>query len=121
MKDILNCPNCGAPIVDDKCSYCGAVFLDICDVSSGSLVYLKFVPDPLEKKTMYMRARVNGLNFTMRHVAERLYADMGQNVLTIARSPDIDLTIDLHGEADCHGVICYSKEELYEQQERGNK
>lgn len=28
MKDILNCPNCGAPIQDDICPYCGSVFLD---------------------------------------------------------------------------------------------
>lgn len=28
MKDILNCPNCEAPIQDDICPYCGSVFLD---------------------------------------------------------------------------------------------
>ncbi len=28
MKDLLNCPNCGAPIQDDICPYCGSVFLD---------------------------------------------------------------------------------------------
>lgn len=28
MRDILNCPNCGAPIQDDICPYCGSVFLD---------------------------------------------------------------------------------------------
>ena len=24
MKDLLNCPNCGAPLSDDFCSYCGS-------------------------------------------------------------------------------------------------
>ena len=28
MRDVLNCPNCGAPIQDDICPYCGSVFLD---------------------------------------------------------------------------------------------
>lgn len=28
MKELLNCPNCGAPIQDDHCPYCGSVFLD---------------------------------------------------------------------------------------------
>ena len=28
MKDLLNCPNCGAPIQNDICPYCGSVFLD---------------------------------------------------------------------------------------------
>ncbi len=23
---MINCPNCGAPIVSDKCEYCGTVF-----------------------------------------------------------------------------------------------
>lgn len=28
MTDLLNCPNCGAPIQNDICPYCGSVFLD---------------------------------------------------------------------------------------------
>ena len=28
MKDVLNCPNCAAPIQNDVCSYCSSVFLD---------------------------------------------------------------------------------------------
>ena len=26
MKDLLNCPNCGAPISGSKCEYCGTIF-----------------------------------------------------------------------------------------------
>ena len=26
MKDLLNCPNCGAPISGSKCEYCGTTF-----------------------------------------------------------------------------------------------
>lgn len=28
MKDLLNCPNCGAPIKGSKCEYCGTMFSD---------------------------------------------------------------------------------------------
>ena len=28
MKDLLNCPNCGAPISGSKCEYCGTMFSD---------------------------------------------------------------------------------------------
>ena len=28
MREVLNCPNCGAPIEKSYCPYCGAVFLD---------------------------------------------------------------------------------------------
>ena len=43
MKDILNCPNCGAPIQDDICPYCGSVFLDWAafDVSRPTFVKVK--------------------------------------------------------------------------------
>lgn len=26
VKDLLNCPNCGAPITGSKCEYCGTIF-----------------------------------------------------------------------------------------------
>ena len=26
MRDLLNCPNCGAPINGSKCEYCGTTF-----------------------------------------------------------------------------------------------
>lgn len=28
MRELLNCPNCAAPITSDICPYCGSVFLD---------------------------------------------------------------------------------------------
>lgn len=43
MKDLLNCPNCGAPIQKDWCPYCGAVFLDWAsfDVNQPTFVRIK--------------------------------------------------------------------------------
>lgn len=43
MKDLLNCPNCGAPIEKDFCPYCGSVFLDWAsfDVNKPTFVKIK--------------------------------------------------------------------------------
>lgn len=41
MRDILNCPNCGAPIVGDRCLYCGTVFYDFAAIDMDKPSYIK--------------------------------------------------------------------------------
>ncbi len=43
MTDLLNCPNCGAPIQNDICPYCGSVFLDLAtfDIQKPTFVKLR--------------------------------------------------------------------------------
>lgn len=37
-----NCPNCGAPIgMDDRCSYCGTMFLDVSHIPLDEPFYLR--------------------------------------------------------------------------------
>lgn len=45
MKDLLNCPNCGAPVTAEKCPYCGSVFLDFAAIQVGAPSYVKFKID----------------------------------------------------------------------------
>ena len=46
MKDLLNCPNCGAPIEKDYCPYCGSVFLDWACFDLSRPTYVKIrTPD----------------------------------------------------------------------------
>ena len=46
MRDLLNCPNCGAPITKDFCSYCGSVFLDWATFSAEQPTFVKIqTPD----------------------------------------------------------------------------
>ena len=48
MTGPTNCPNCGAPIgMDDRCSYCGTMFLDVSHI-------------PLDEP-FYLRVRTSGL------------------------------------------------------------
>lgn len=39
MKDLLNCPNCGAPINGSKCEYCGTVFEKSDDIYETNILY----------------------------------------------------------------------------------
>lgn len=76
MKDLINCPNCGAPIQNDICPYCGSVFLDWAsfDLKKPTFVKVKdhfghirllklgtgsiqVNSDPAEETTVYMDNR----------------------------------------------------------------
>ena len=38
---IFNCPNCGAPISNEKCPYCGTVFYDFTVIDTKNPCYIK--------------------------------------------------------------------------------
>lgn len=40
-REMLNCPNCGAPITAEKCQYCGAVFYDFSSIDTDTVNYIK--------------------------------------------------------------------------------
>lgn len=40
-----NCPNCGAPIESDKCSYCDTTFIDFACIDTRKPFYLKIRDD----------------------------------------------------------------------------
>lgn len=35
MMSITNCPNCGAPVVSNKCDYCGTYIFDFSQIKMG--------------------------------------------------------------------------------------
>ena len=41
MVKSTNCPNCGAPIKTDKCSYCGTEFIDFACISADEPFFMK--------------------------------------------------------------------------------
>lgn len=45
MKNEFNCPNCGAPITGDRCSYCGTQLIDCTTIRTNKPFYLKYSPD----------------------------------------------------------------------------
>lgn len=56
MKELLNCPNCGAPIEDTKYPYCGSVFIDFASMDMDKPFYLKIKHD---EKVMTCKARID--------------------------------------------------------------
>lgn len=44
-EEVLNCPNCSAPISGDRCDYCGTQFIDCTTIRMDKPFYLKFSPD----------------------------------------------------------------------------
>lgn len=41
MNERLNCPNCGAPIEDWKCAYCGTVILSVGAIEIGAPTFVR--------------------------------------------------------------------------------
>ena len=62
-EEMLNCPNCGAPISGDRCEYCGTQFIDCTTIQPDKRFYLKFSPDG--KKTIIFRVFLENLTSQM--------------------------------------------------------
>ena len=84
MKDLLNCPNCGAPIQKDYCPYCGAVFLDWAsfDVNAPTFVKVKDHRGQYRLLKIAIISITEHLNFDDTH----LYAD--NQIFQTIRSPE---------------------------------
>ena len=41
MRGKLNCPNCGAPITDTTCPFCGSVFYDFATFDDRKPTYIR--------------------------------------------------------------------------------
>lgn len=84
MKDLLNCPNCGAPIQKDYCPYCGAVFLDWAsfDVNAPTFVKVKDQHGQYRLLKIAITSITEHLSFDDTH----LYAD--NQIFQTIRSPE---------------------------------
>ena len=84
MKDLLNCPNCGAPIQKDYCPYCGAVFLDWAsfDVNAPTFVKVKDHRGQYRLLKIAIMSITEHLSFDDTH----LYAD--NQIFQTIRSPE---------------------------------
>lgn len=41
MREVLNCPNCGAQITSEQCPYCGTLFYDFSAIEINKPCFLK--------------------------------------------------------------------------------
>lgn len=92
MKDLLNCPNCGAPIQKDYCPYCGSVFLDWAsfDVNSPTFVKIKDHRGQYRLLKIAITSITEHLSFDDTH----LYAD--NQIFQTVRSPEYRFDAEFH-------------------------
>ena len=89
------CPNCGAPISEWECNYCGAVFYDFSslDISFDKPIFMRFKHDG---KILETKVRLNNFNVTTNPEDTSFYCD--NRVYSCMRQ--------LHTEIDmCFSVI----------------
>lgn len=93
MKELLNCPNCGAPIESEKCPYCGSVFIDFASMDMDKPFYLKIKHNG---KVMTCKARIEHAELSTSWDNEPcvLYAD-DRTVETLAFPPKYYLDIQM--------------------------
>ena len=61
MKE-LNCPNCGAPIADVTCPYCGTVFYDFATIRDDKPTYIRI---NFNDNYLVCRAKMNTATLNM--------------------------------------------------------
>lgn len=86
----LTCPQCGAPITDEKCEYCGVIFYDFACVECNKPFYLKIKHDDQIRiyKVLMDDARVT----TTMDNAPVFYADnIKYSSIVAPETVDIDL------------------------------
>ena len=93
MKDLLNCPNCGAPVTAEKCPYCGSVFLDFAAIQVGAPSYVKFKID-----NTYICARlvVTALEIEPRSETATYTDALGAHIGTVITGWGCDFHMDAH-------------------------
>ena len=65
-----NCPNCGAPIENEKCPYCGTLFIDFAAMDADKPFFMKIKHNG---EILVVRVRLNSLSMYSEPIS--LYAD----------------------------------------------
>ena len=74
MRDLLNCPNCGAPIEKDYCPYCGSVFLDWACFDTHKPTFVK-VRDRMTGRIKLMKLSLYSVSERMEMEPTTLWCD----------------------------------------------
>lgn len=92
-----NCPNCGAPITDVKCPYCGTIHYDFANLKVGDISYIRLkLGDTLHT----FKAVVKGISMTGNSPTP-FYADD----YVVSVNPVWDLDISMTLVQDVSGIL----------------
>lgn len=96
MRDLLNCPNCGAPITAEKCAYCGSVFLDFAAIQVGAPSYVKF---KVGNAYICARLMVDSLSMEQRDTCATYIDNVGVELYTAHTGTSFEFHMDAHAVA----------------------
>ena len=74
MRELLNCPNCAAPIEKDYCPYCGSVFLDWACFDTHKPTFVK-VRDRMTGRIKLMKLSLYSVSERMEMEPTTLWCD----------------------------------------------
>lgn len=84
-----NCPNCGAPIENEVCPYCGTYFYDFAALDANEPCYIK-----IKVKDKILTAKVNINSIDMNRYHSDLFGGKGNSLMyTIDQGIDLDISM----------------------------
>lgn len=96
----LNCPNCGAPIAETKCPYCGTVFYDFTVIDNERPTYIMM---NWHGKQVAFRALLTSAEIHMEYVEYPLYGD--EAILTKEFREEAEANLEFRIMPDDKGVL----------------
>ena len=94
MRDILNCPNCGAPITSEQCPYCGTLFYDFSAIEIDKPCFLKI---KWGNDIMLVKAIARNIDISLNSDTVKMYDTFGSSICTFVTNRNMDMTM----EFDC--------------------
>lgn len=93
---ITNCPNCGAPVVSNKCDYCGTYIFDFSQISMGEPCWISVDLGDGTKRLLHVILNNASVNAECNEIS--YYAD--NTIVETLRKPDItlDMSFDVIAE-----------------------
>ena len=89
--DSCNCPNCGSPINDAICSYCGTIIYDFANLDADNVSYIRL---KFNDRLFVFKARLTNVNAEISNDAPVLYF-VNYPVRIISNHDRIHITVEM--------------------------
>ncbi len=100
-----NCPNCGAPITETECPYCGTVFYDFASIDSDKPTYIRM---NWYGNQIVFRAIMRSAEIEVRDDSIPYYVDNKREMIQISR--EVTANIEFMILEDDDGILLKRKE-----------
>lgn len=81
-----NCPNCGAPIITERCPYCGSLFVDFACMNADEPFFMKIKKDDI---VYIIKVMLKGVSYHQEEPSI-LYAD-SRKYLPYTSNPEVSV------------------------------